>query len=220
MDRLEREQLIERLQHDNEDARQRLAEQERQREQDPAAMQDYLLAADVRESFTPGDLMYSDATETPAAGPYARRTDSRGMVFKRGPENAPAPAPAPSAGDDWNAWLRGWLDIERNVIAKAMGTVAAELRAEWQADIEALRRTWQAERRERRVRDQTIVERSGRISELQRQNSERAAELVRKERDEALATRDRRIEQLEIQLSMLMKFIGPGLPRGFFGGGE
>jgi hypothetical protein len=167
----ERLQRIETLRDENAEARDRLARQEREREEDPARMQDHLLAADVRETFTPGDLMFTaptsdeDAAE-PAGGRYVRRTDSRGMIYKVGPENEPAPASpgggAPFSEEDgswaaWNAWLRGHLDIERGVVAKAMGTVVAEMRKEWHHD---------------------LVERDRRIAELVAENLEIKAMLA------------------------------------------
>ena len=68
---------------------------------------------------------------------------------------------------------------------------------------------------ERRTRDQVVIERSGRIAELQRQNSATAAELSRQQRDQQLAERDRRIDLIETKLGMLLKYLGADLPRGF-----
>jgi hypothetical protein len=72
-----------------------------------------------------------------------------------------------------------------------------------------------AEKREQAIRDETIRERSARIVELQAQNSASAAELGRRQRDQELAQRDRRIEMLETKLGMLLRWIGGDLPRGF-----
>ena len=154
MDRLEREQLIERLQHDNDAARQRLAEQERQREQDPALMQDHLLAADVRATFNPGDLMFTAPTSgedegAPAGAPYTRKTDPRRrMVFKTR-EDAQAPAGvAVQAPSDGNATPLYGRD---GTFTRQLGMLVAEMRREWRDD---------------------LVERDRKIAELEAENRE------------------------------------------------
>jgi hypothetical protein len=80
---------------------------------------------------------------------------------------------------------------------------------------EAIQRERQVEKRERQIRDETIRERSVKISELQAHNSASAAELARKQRDQELAQRDHRINLIEIKLGMLLQWIGGDLPRGF-----
>ena len=82
-------------------------------------------------------------------------------------------------------------------------------------EIEQLRQGWQTERRERAIRDQTIVERSGRIAELQRENATARLVLERQQLDEALAEHRNRVDRIEIKLGMLLNFLGGELPRGF-----
>jgi hypothetical protein len=102
-----------------------------------------------------------------------------------------------------NAELRGML-----------GSVLAKLDAA-RASIEATEQERHVEKRELAARNQVIVERSGRIAELQRQNSESHAALARQLFDQELARRDHRIEMIETKLGMLLRWIGGDLPRGF-----
>jgi hypothetical protein len=94
---------------------------------------------------------------------------------------------------------------------KAMlGDAFAKLNAAT-GEIEQLR----TERRERQIRDATIAERSSRVAELQRENAASRAALERQRSEQALAERDARIDRLETQLGMLLRYIGGDLPRGW-----
>jgi len=62
-----------------------------------------------------------------------------------------------------------------------------------------------------------MIERSGRVADLQRENAASRAALERQRFEQAFAERDHRIEQLETRLGMLLKFHGGDLPRGFLG---
>ena len=75
----------------------------------------------------------------------------------------------------------------------------------------------QAEKREAQIRNQAMIERSGRVADLQRENAASRAALERQRFEQAFAERDHRIEQLETRLGMLLKFHGGDLPRGFLG---
>jgi hypothetical protein len=64
----------------------------------------------------------------------ARKTDASGLLHRTSPDNEPPPAPEPDADgwQGWEQWMRGHLDNEREVVAQAIGEVAAVLRKEWQ----------------------------------------------------------------------------------------
>jgi hypothetical protein len=194
----ERLQRIGELRDQNAEARDRLARQEREREENPERMQDHLLAADVRETFTPGDLMFTAPTGgedegEPAGDAYTRKTDpGRGMVF-RTQENAqvasPAAAPAPSNGHDdswaaWNAWLRSHLDIERDVVGKAMGTVIAQVRKEFGNDLV---------QRDRRIAELVAenLEIKAMLADMLKHYDQSAKAIARLARDVVAETRDR-----------------------------
>jgi hypothetical protein len=107
-----------------------------------------------------------------------------------------------------NAELRGMLGDLLKKFADCNGQ-AVELK-------DAVARLQKSDER-RQVRDQAVIERSGRVAELARQNSAAAAELSRAQRDQELAARDHRLDLLEIKLGMLLKYLGADLPRGFLG---
>src|SRR5262249_51497175 len=85
------------------------------------------------------------------------------------------------------------------------------------AEIEALRRDWRADKREAQIRNQAIIERSGRVAELQRENAAARAALEHQRVDQMLTERDARLDALEPRLGMLLNFIGSDLPRGYPG---
>jgi len=66
-------------------------------------------------------------------------------------------------------------------------------------------------------RDQVIIERSGRIAELQRENAIARHETERNEFDKVLAGYRGRVERVERELAMLLRWIGGDLPRGWGG---
>ena len=83
--------------------------------------------------------------------------------------------------------------------------------------LDIVRQEMRSQKHAETIRKQVITERSARVAELQRQNAAARAELERKQFDQALAERDRRIEHLELQLQMLCSFLGAGgydLPKG------
>jgi len=85
------------------------------------------------------------------------------------------------------------------------------------SEIGWLRQQWQADKRETQIRNQAMIERSGRVADLQRENAASRAALERQRFEQAFVERDHRIEQLETRLGMLLKFLGGDLPRGFWG---
>jgi hypothetical protein len=58
------------------------------------------------------------------------------------------------------------------------------------------------------ARDRAVIERSGRIAELQRSNAESHAQLSAQQRERELAERDHRIALVEQQLKMLLMHMG------------
>jgi hypothetical protein len=72
-----------------------------------------------------------------------------------------------------------------------------------------------ADKRDRAVRDQTIVERSGRIAQLQKENAEAHAQLSREKWNQEFAARDARIDRLQARLDALVTFLSGSFPRGF-----
>jgi len=111
-----------------------------------------------------------------------------------------------------NIELKGLITDALSRFAK-IDDAAKELASE----IGWLRQQWQADKRETQIRNEAIVERSGRIAELQRENAAAHADLKRQQLEQAFAERDHRIEHIETRLGMLLKFLGADLPRGFLG---
>jgi hypothetical protein len=107
--------------------------------------------------------------------------------------------------------LRKRLDLDDR------GAAIAALQSE---PVEDLRRQIDGLKRrelERQVRDQTIIERSGRVSELMRQNAESRAALANQHLEQAFGQRDARLALLESKLEMLLHHLSlsdTGLPRG------
>jgi len=155
---------------------------------------------------------------------------------------APQPDPVPSDAEDCDkvAQALGDIVIENNKELRAEHAVAlaerdnklAELAAEnlelksllgdalarfakLAAEFETLRRDWQADKRETQIRNQAIIERSGRVAELQRENAEARTALEQRRLDQMLTERDARLDALETRLGMLLNFIGGDLPRGW-----
>ena len=109
-----------------------------------------------------------------------------------------------------NAEVKGMLVSALAKLADAESEVQQQ-----RAEIAELRR---AEER-RATRDLTLVERSGRIAELQRANAESHAQLSAQQRERELAARDHRIDLLEERMQALLRHMGLmgfDLPRGGF----
>ena len=111
-----------------------------------------------------------------------------------------------------NIELKGLITDALSRFAK-IDDAAKELASE----IGWLRQQWQADKRETQIRNQAMIERSGRVADLQRENAASRAALERQRFEQAFVERDHRIEQLETRLGMLLKFLGGDLPRGFWG---
>jgi len=178
------------------------------------------------------------------AGDLMLRRQENALVASPGADAVPAEMDAEGAAR-WNAWIDGRLATERGemiaIIEHAMDETGAafareidnlaaenlELKGLLSSALSALdavrtavevqQRERQDEKLERRVRDQTVAERSARVSELQRTNAATAAELSRQQRDRELADRDHRIQLLEVRLEMLLRHLSMtdlGLPKG------
>jgi hypothetical protein len=101
-----------------------------------------------------------------------------------------------------NKELRSMLGEALSRFTEARKTAEADAQKQHEA-IERL------ERQElvRRTRDATIAERSNRINELQRSNTESRAELARQQFDQAFAARDARLTSMEEKFRMLLQFL-------------
>src|SRR5215468_4184436 len=80
----------------------------------------------------------STRNSEPAGAPYMQRNGGEAVLYRSYDGHAPAPAPA--ADDpwkDWNAWVKGHLLNERQVVAYAIGEVVADTRKEVRAEFEA-----------------------------------------------------------------------------------
>jgi hypothetical protein len=86
--------------------------------------------------------------------------------------------------------------------------------------VERIRLESRNEKHDRQIRDETIRERSLRITDLQRENAAVRADRERQHRENEFGVRDRRLDLLETKIAMVLKFLGADLPRGFLGGNE
>jgi hypothetical protein len=132
----EKLELIERLARENEEARERIAELERKRLEDPS-----FDLADRRLTDDASDLCFTAAVE-PAEGPPVEKSSGNGLLmFRMGPENALAPAPAGNTDwSAWESWMQGHLNVLRSEVAdtisRATGIALASTRKEMQAEFE------------------------------------------------------------------------------------
>jgi hypothetical protein len=136
----EREALIARLARANDTSRAEIARRQAELAADPLGF-DLVKLADRRATGEESDLAYGDPIERegePSGSPPVRKSADAGLVYKTGPERVPEPAPQPAPTDSewegWERWMRGHLDIERDVIARALGELMHELRKEWRED--------------------------------------------------------------------------------------
>ena len=224
MDREQRLDLMDRLQADNEAARERLAERQRQREDDPAAMQNWLLA-DRRATGDEHDLAFTEPCE-PVASPSVTKSGLPGGLIRKITETARArPAVTVAAastgnGDDsngWNDWVKRHLENERaevlDLVVRMVGQVIHEMRKERAVEIAALRRELTQLRSLLGERE----ERAAAVAEVKRQYAQDRGERDRERLQADLASRDAKIEKLEMQVRMLCQFLsvsGYDLPRG------
>ena len=95
---------------------------------------------EIRALCTAHDRMMAEnhewmARREAAAASPVQRSNAEGVLYRMGPENAPAPAPQPARppsdgdtrlfGDERDEWLRA-----------AMGHVIVEMRKQWRAEIQ------------------------------------------------------------------------------------
>jgi hypothetical protein len=130
----ERLDWIDRLQRENAEARDRIAARERQRLEDPLGFDH---PADRRLTGDPADLAYGEPLEA-EGGPYARRGGGAGLLYRMGPENAPAPASQP-AGAPSSDGLSLDADAVAQAIADALFETRAELRREFARELAILK---------------------------------------------------------------------------------
>jgi len=116
-------------------------------------------------------------------------------------------------------WLVSLLQDEIKTIRKRLDLDGdSNVVSKLQIEVDQLRGRIQEcviEKRERTARDQIVVERSARISELQRENAIARREAERADLDRALAEYRSRIDMLETKLAMLLAYFGGDLPKGF-----
>jgi hypothetical protein len=178
---------IAQLQAEAEAHRAHIAEREGARERDPIAMADYLR---------------SEHDHIPKENKVER--DAGGLLFR---QQDNALVSAPEAAADWSAW-QAWLDGHLNVLRAEMMEAVAEGMAEFaneyiaeklaplQTELTDLRRTLQ-ERDERAVA----------IAEVKKQYAGERAEREALALAAALTVRDAKIEKLEMQLGILLRFL-------------
>jgi hypothetical protein len=125
MTREERLDLIERLQVDNDESRERAEERRRQREADPLKMNDFIMAAAMVATKDAGDLHFTQPVETPRSEPlgalYVRQIDGP-------PENAAAHA---ARADTVPSDVEDWRDEVARSMAEVVIATRRELRAEY-----------------------------------------------------------------------------------------
>jgi hypothetical protein len=195
MDRIEREQRIAELGKQIAEGEARIEARRRAREADPFAYDDHLGA---------------ERSVEPERDAYVQQNDAgAGLVFKRMDDallGAPQPERSPSGDDE------AWTALER------FTTTTADALDEDGRRIAALERE-NAELRRRLdlkdERDRTVAERSARVSQLQAENTIAQREAGRAQLDLALADYRTRLDRLETQLGMLLRYLGGDLPRGW-----
>jgi hypothetical protein len=112
MDAHDRQLMIERLQRENAEACERIAERIARRERDPSGELERLMA-DQRFTHDQADLIYTSPAE-PEPSPPVGKSGDQGLVYRRYDGAQPA-ARAEPGGDwsGWETWMQGHLDILR-----------------------------------------------------------------------------------------------------------
>lgn len=109
--------------------RERIAEQQRQKEQLAESGRYDLRAAVAYDDCLRAERAYeAERRETLASAP-ASKSGVDGLLDRDSENNAPAAASELDLEAEWNAWLRGHLDIVRDEVAKALVDVIDEVRA-------------------------------------------------------------------------------------------
>jgi hypothetical protein len=134
MDRFEREARIQELEQRSAEHRAELERRESEREADPCAMQDHLLAEHA-------------ASEAIRSSPVSQPGEI-GLVYKDFDNGALDAAPTADADTDaenaknqrdWDRWLKGHLNVERRELIDALDkdirNLVEMLRAEWRQEI-------------------------------------------------------------------------------------
>ena len=118
MDRDERLDLMDRLQRENAEARERIAEREQRRQSDP----DWLLA-DARVSRAAHGLHYGE----PIGASPVRRNGNGALVFKTIEEALVRGSEPGTLPSDAEAWMAGHLNILRNELREYFKGTTAEV---------------------------------------------------------------------------------------------
>jgi hypothetical protein len=208
MTRDEREALIDKLQAANAASIDELARRQAAREADPNSELERLMA-DARFTRDQSDLVYSEPVE-PLASPSGEEPGDQGIIYKRYENRAalydPAASGEPSGGDE--VW--GALDRFTGATAKALDDDDRRIAALERENAELRRRLDLKDER-----DRTVAERSARVSQLQAENTVARREAERAQLDKALDQYRTRVDRLERELGMLLRYIGGDLPRGW-----
>jgi hypothetical protein len=198
VDRSERSDMIDRLRAETDEARERIAEREAERERDPIKMDDYLRSKrDDRSAFE--------------RRRYVDREAPSGELAYRTTENALQPTPALDAdaanAEGWDRWIKAHLAIERKGLIEAIeqdvGEVVARLRAERDVGETQLRR----QITELRCTLQEREERAAALVEVRKELVLERGERERTQLEAALAQRDARINALEERMQILLRFL-------------
>jgi hypothetical protein len=114
----ERLDLIDRLKAANAEARERIRQREEERERNPHAMQELLLA-DSRITKDASDLVFTDPSDEPEPSPLVQKSADPDIVYRRYENNAQAASPEPPDWSGWETWLKGHLDLVREELIDA-----------------------------------------------------------------------------------------------------
>jgi hypothetical protein len=161
---------------------------------------------DVERAARELEQMIAEHRSKPLRASLVERDGDPGELLHRtnwdALQDAPAYAAVPPSAEP---------GITAEAIGIGIGDVAFELKQELRAEIAELRRRLD----DRDARDRTVAERSTRVAELQRENAVARREAERSELTREFAEYSARIERVETQLGMLLRFIGADLPRGW-----
>jgi hypothetical protein len=197
----ERLDLVDTLKAANAESRERIRQRQEERERNPELMDDHLRA--------------ERSAELGPSPPVSETGEPGALVYKRF-ENPPAPAPEPGGEpSDGDHELAHAIDVFAAAVERKLAAIERE-NDELRDAVARLQKSDE----QRRTRDQVIAERSGRITELQRENAASHTELAAEQLAKSFAARDHRLDLVETKLGMLLKYLGADLPRGFLGRGD
>jgi hypothetical protein len=190
---------IEELRAQAAEHRANIARRQAEREADPGKMQDYLMGEETTSS--------REEVRT-------KKSSDAGLVFKQRDDALVAATTDAENQAGWDLWLRRHLDNERAEIFEAVAREMAEFACEYVCEKLAPLKTEIADLR-RALQERE--ERAAAIAEVKKQYAGERVEHEALQLAAALAVRDAKIEKLEAQLGMLLRFLnvsGFDLPRG------